>query len=83
MIDAISIVIHWIVCWQEELSQNAILNLVSDNVLGIVSFNIGKSFGHTSCYIGVGAGPVGTFLTGPLFFTKIIFLIHKTDNNNY
>ena len=34
-------------------------------------------------HIGVGAGPVGTVLTGPLFFTKIIFLIHKTDNNNY
>ena len=37
-----------------------------------------------ACYsIGVGAGPVGTVLTGPLFFTKLIFLIHKTDNNNY
>ena len=48
MVDAISIVIHWIVCWQEKLSPNAILNLGSGNVLGIVSLDIGKSFGHTS-----------------------------------
>ena len=33
--------------------------------------------------IGVEAGLVGTVLTGPLFFTKIIVIIHKTDNNNY